>query len=50
MTKRILLLGVPAGFQNAVFAIANLFIQAGVNSFDAVMVSRATRPPPTPTP
>ena len=38
MTKRILLLGVPAGFQNAVFAIANLFIQAGVNSFDSLMV------------
>lgn len=38
MTKRILLLGVPAGFQNAIFAIANLFIQAGVNSFDSLMV------------
>ena len=38
MTKRILLLGVPAGLQNAVFAIANLFIQAGVNSFDSLMV------------
>ena len=36
--KRVLLLGVPAGFQNAIFAIANLFIQAGVNSFDTVMV------------
>ncbi len=46
MTKRILMLGVPAGLQNAIFAIANLFIQAGVNSFDSLMV-RATRPPPT---
>jgi len=27
-----------AGFQNAIFAIANLFIQAGVNSFDSLMV------------
>ena len=27
-----------AGFQNAIFAIANLFIQSGVNSFDAVTV------------
>ena len=36
--KRILVLGVPAGFQNAIFAAANLFIQAGVNSFDTVMV------------
>ena len=35
MTKRILLMGVPAGFQNAVFAIANLFIQAGVNFYMA---------------
>ena len=38
MTQRILALGLPAGFQNAVFAIANLFIQAGVNSFDSLMV------------
>ena len=37
-TKSILGLGVPAGFQNAIFAIANLFIQAGVNSFDSLMV------------
>ena len=37
-TKSILELGVPAGFQNAIFAIANLFIQAGVNSFDSLMV------------
>ena len=37
-TQRILALGLPAGFQNAVFAIANLFIQAGVNSFDSLMV------------
>ena len=39
MTKSILALGLPAGFQNAIFAIANLFIQAGVNSFDTVMVA-----------
>ena len=38
MTKSILALGLPAGFQNAIFAIANLFIQAGVNSFDSLMV------------
>jgi MATE efflux family protein len=36
--KHILGLGIPAGFQNAVFAIANLFIQSAVNSFDSVMV------------
>ena len=38
VTKNILMLGLPAGFQNAIFAIANLFIQAGVNSFDSLMV------------
>ena len=36
---RILQLGIPAGIQNMIFAIANLFIQAGVNSFDSTMVS-----------
>lgn len=38
MSSRILSLGIPAGLQNAIFAIANLFIQAGVNSFDSLMV------------
>ena len=37
--KSVLMLGVPGGMQNAIFAIANLFVQTGVNSFDAVMVS-----------
>ena len=32
------MLGLPAGFQNAIFSAANLFIQAGVNSFDTVLV------------
>lgn len=36
--KRILGLGIPTGLQNAIFAVANLFIQGAVNSFDAVMV------------
>lgn len=36
--ERVLAMGLPAGFQNAVFQIANLFIQSGVNSFDTVMV------------
>ena len=35
----ILRIGIPAGMQNAIFQIANLFIQASVNSFDAVMVA-----------
>lgn len=37
--KRVLALGVPSGCQNAIFQLANLFIQAGVNSFDATFVS-----------
>lgn len=37
--KDILAIGIPAGMQNAIFQIANLFVQAGVNSFDAVMVA-----------
>lgn len=36
---RILALGIPSGFQNAIFHIANLFIQAAVNSFDTVTVA-----------
>lgn len=35
----VLMLGIPAGIQNAVFAVANLFVQTGVNHFDAVTVS-----------
>ena len=35
----ILRIGLPAGLQNAIFQMANLFIQAGVNSFSAVMVA-----------
>lgn len=37
-TKQIIALGLPASLQNSIFAIANLFIQAGVNSFDTVIV------------
>lgn len=37
--KAVLMLGIPGGMQQAIFAIANLFVQAGVNSFDAVTVS-----------
>ena len=39
MTRSILGLGVPAGCQNAIFALANLFIQASINTFDTVVVS-----------
>ena len=37
--KALVGLGLPAGVQNAIFAVANLFIQAGVNSFDSLMVA-----------
>lgn len=37
--RAVLFIGIPTGIQNALFAIANLFVQSGVNSFDAVMVS-----------
>ena len=36
---RILGLGVPAGIQHMIFAVANLFIQVGINSFDSTIVS-----------
>ena len=39
--KRILVIGVPSGLQNAIFALANLFVQAGLNSFDEITVSGA---------
>lgn len=34
----VLSLGLPSGFQSAISAIANLFIQSGVNSFDGGVV------------
>ncbi|MDO4305459.1 MAG: MATE family efflux transporter [Eubacteriales bacterium] len=37
--KNILKIGIPAGMQNAIFQVANLFIQVGVNSFSATMVA-----------
>ena len=33
------MLGIPTGLQNAIFAVANTFVQTGVNTFDAVTVS-----------
>lgn len=35
----ILNLGIPSGLQNGIFQFANLFVQMGVNSFSATMVS-----------
>ena len=39
ITIRILKIGIPSGLQNAIFAVANTFVQVGINSFDAVMVA-----------
>lgn len=36
---QVLQLGIPAGLQSAVFSIANLFVQTGVNSFNATVVA-----------
>ena len=35
---RLLQIGIPSAFQYAIFAIANLFVQTSVNSFDHVIV------------
>lgn len=37
--RKILKIGIPSGFQYAIFAFANVFIQTGVNTFDAAMVA-----------
>ncbi len=37
--SEVLRIGVPAGLQNCIFSLANLFIQSGINTFDAVTVS-----------
>lgn len=39
IAARVFKIGFPSGLQNAIFALANTFIQVGVNSFDAVMVA-----------
>lgn len=36
--KQVALLGISTGLQNAIFQAANLFVQAGVNTFDATTV------------
>ncbi len=36
--EKILKISIPSAFQNMLFAVANLFVQTGVNSFDHVVV------------
>lgn len=38
LMKNILALGISGGLQNAIFSVANLFIQSAVNTFDTTMV------------
>lgn len=38
-TKDILAIGLPGGLQNCVFAVANLFTQSAINTFDAITVA-----------
>lgn len=40
--KLIISLGLPAGIQNAIFQVDNLFIQSAINSFDTVYVNGNT--------
>ncbi len=42
IARLVLMLGIPAGIQNAIFQLANLFIQAGVNSFSPTVVEGNT--------
>lgn len=37
--KSVLAMGLPAGMQFAIFSVANLFIQSGVNTFDETVVA-----------
>lgn len=37
--KAVLTMGIPAGIQFAIFSVANLFIQSGVNTFDETVVA-----------
>lgn len=39
MTRQILRLGIPAALQSTIFCVANLFVQTGVNSFNATIVA-----------
>ena len=42
IVRAVLAIGIPAGVQNAIFQTANLFIQAGVNTFDGTVVEGNT--------
>lgn len=42
ITKEILKIGLPAGFQGAVFSISNVLIQSSINSFGSVVMAGNT--------
>ena len=37
--KKILMIGIPAGIQGAIFSISNVFIQSGINSFGEAAIA-----------
>ena len=40
--KRIIAVGIPAGFQSAAFSLSNVFLQSGVNSFGDAAIAGST--------
>ena len=40
--KRIVQIGLPAGFQGAVFSVSNVLIQSSINAFDSVAMAGST--------
>ena len=39
MLRRLLVMGIPAGLQNSIISIGNIFVQSGINRFDAMAVA-----------
>ena len=40
--RRVLVIGVPAGIQGAIFSVSNIFIQSGINSFGEDAIAGAS--------
>lgn len=39
MLKKLLLMGIPAGLQNSIISIGNIFVQSGINRYDAMAMA-----------
>ncbi|MBE5778238.1 MAG: MATE family efflux transporter [Clostridiales bacterium] len=39
MLRRLLVMGIPAGLQNSIISIGNIFVQSGINRYDAMAVA-----------